>query len=351
MYTTVLKCKQRQLLFAFFNKIMPYQKSQEITYIEQAHPEEWPEMLLRKFGGVITSNSYHVHTPNVKIDSRMFTEVNNISFVVTEMYVEEGLIVREMVDKEPMLIMRFVRHGSIQQLGHESSPIGAGQKHGACIYSTKHPLDLVIPAKQKIQILAVRTTVEHWLNITNRKLPEMYDLVNTSKPWIVYEPLSFLIDSDMERLFELQRSVNGIVGYSISRCLDISTHFILQLRRRVEMQKGIDLLEIDTFVLFQIKDELEQNVKQPPSMEALVEKYNMSASKLRNNFKKAFGLPPRRYVIQFRLQEAHKRIIHSDVPLTKVAEDLGFADLAHLSTRFKKEYNVTPSALREKREY
>lgn len=319
------------------------------VYIEQANTTGWKDILTAQFGGATTKNSYHVSHERAKIDLWTFDQVHNISFMISDIYLNEEMHFKEMVDSNPIVLIRFIRSGNMEHLGHQSQNIGAGQQHGISMYSTKHPLDFVIPTKKRVQIFTVRIPVEYWLANSDRTLSELNKLVHSEKPWIIYEPMSYIIERDMEQLFQLLHTQTGIVGYSLARCLDICTHFMLQIKKRWDQNETVGVLDIEAATLFKIKEEMEQNIINPPSIDDLTDKYRMSASKLRSNFKKAFGLPPRQYHIEYRLQEAQRRIIHSVDSLIKISADLGFSDQAHLSSQFKKRFGSTPSAIRDKR--
>jgi AraC-like DNA-binding protein len=58
-------------------------------------------------------------------------------------------------------------------------------------------------------------------------------------------------------------------------------------------------------------------------------------------FRATFGIPPHAYVLGRRLEAAREQILDG-VPLAQVAADVGFADQAHLSRRFKAFLGTTP---------
>lgn len=58
------------------------------------------------------------------------------------------------------------------------------------------------------------------------------------------------------------------------------------------------------------------------------------------------GITPAKYITQKKLEEGHRLLLHTDSPVSEIAESLGFYDTAHFSKRFKEYYGITPSKLK-----
>ena len=63
-------------------------------------------------------------------------------------------------------------------------------------------------------------------------------------------------------------------------------------------------------------------------------------------FTKAVGMPPYRYVIQRRVERAKMLLRHTDLPISRIAYDTGFASQSHLASTFKRTVGQTPGAYR-----
>lgn len=70
-----------------------------------------------------------------------------------------------------------------------------------------------------------------------------------------------------------------------------------------------------------------------------------SLATFKRDFEKVFQMPPSRWLLQRRLQEAHFLIAEKHKKPTDVYLEVGFEDLSHFSFSFKKEYGVAPSQL------
>jgi AraC-like DNA-binding protein len=62
-------------------------------------------------------------------------------------------------------------------------------------------------------------------------------------------------------------------------------------------------------------------------------------------FTRQFGLPPHRYIISRRIDEARRRLLDGQAPAS-VASNVGFHDQAHLGRHFKAHLGVTPGNYR-----
>lgn len=68
---------------------------------------------------------------------------------------------------------------------------------------------------------------------------------------------------------------------------------------------------------------------------------------LNKKVKAATGLPPGEYLRQKRLKHARRLLETTDMPVSEVAQEVGFKTPAHFSSAFKEAYGVTPSQARK----
>jgi AraC-like DNA-binding protein len=71
-----------------------------------------------------------------------------------------------------------------------------------------------------------------------------------------------------------------------------------------------------------------------------------SEAQFLRRFKASFRMPPHRYILARRVERAKHLMLASDLTLTAIAQQLGFASHAHFSTAFKLRTGSTPSAFR-----
>ena len=62
-------------------------------------------------------------------------------------------------------------------------------------------------------------------------------------------------------------------------------------------------------------------------------------------FAKQVGLPPSKYILKRKLEEAKRVLIHQNTGITEIAEALSFSDVSHFSRSFKTHFKISPSQL------
>lgn len=72
----------------------------------------------------------------------------------------------------------------------------------------------------------------------------------------------------------------------------------------------------------------------------------LSTSYFSKAFAQSYGCCAREHIVQQRLERACEMMLGSSDPLGQIAAACGFADQAHLSTRFRKAYGMSPLAWR-----
>ena len=90
---------------------------------------------------------------------------------------------------------------------------------------------------------------------------------------------------------------------------------------------------------------LDAHLAEPITLAAAAATLGDSPTGLARAFARTFGVPPHAYVLGRRLDAARERIL-GGAAIADVAAELGFADQAHLTRRFRQWFGTTPAALR-----
>ena len=81
------------------------------------------------------------------------------------------------------------------------------------------------------------------------------------------------------------------------------------------------------------------------SIETLANEVGLSPAHFARAFKETMGLAPHRYLLHLRLERARRLLDAEDAVLSSIAQRSGFADQAHFTRLFKREYGVTPGSV------
>jgi len=85
------------------------------------------------------------------------------------------------------------------------------------------------------------------------------------------------------------------------------------------------------------------------SIDFLATEVGLSPAHFARAFRETLGLPPHRYLLHLRLERARRMLDAEDAVLSDVALRAGFADQAHFTRLFKREYGVTPGVVLKSR--
>ena len=86
----------------------------------------------------------------------------------------------------------------------------------------------------------------------------------------------------------------------------------------------------------------------PPSLDDLARALGCSPFHLCRTFSRTVGVPLRRHLDRLRLRLSLERLASGVTDLTDLALDLGYADHSHFSNAFRREFGVSPSAVRRR---
>ncbi|HEU4963312.1 MAG TPA: bifunctional transcriptional activator/DNA repair enzyme AdaA [Bacilli bacterium] len=96
----------------------------------------------------------------------------------------------------------------------------------------------------------------------------------------------------------------------------------------------------------QVKQVVEARYTEPLSLEAIATELHLSPYHLHKVFKRVTGTTPAEYVKRIRLAKAREMLRETEHSITEIALAVGFANMAHFSTVFQKEWGLSPTAFR-----
>ena len=90
---------------------------------------------------------------------------------------------------------------------------------------------------------------------------------------------------------------------------------------------------------------IDARLEQGVSIEELAREAGLSPSHFTRAFKQAIGRSPHQHVMALRLERARRLLDQPGAVLSTIALRLGFADQAHFTRLFKRQFGVTPGAV------
>jgi AraC family transcriptional regulator, glycine betaine-responsive activator len=92
---------------------------------------------------------------------------------------------------------------------------------------------------------------------------------------------------------------------------------------------------------------MQGHVEPTLSIDALAARLGFSTRRLERLFRRAFGMPPKRYYDLIRLHRARKLLVETDLPITEVAFRCGYLSPTQFSARFRKRFGLSPRRQRQ----
>jgi AraC-like DNA-binding protein len=108
--------------------------------------------------------------------------------------------------------------------------------------------------------------------------------------------------------------------------------------------------DVSDGVASKARDRIAENAAEPISLAALAEELGVSMRSLQEGFKRRYGLSPRAFLTECRLETARQLLSTAEPPLTvtEAAFASGFCDMGHFAAKFRRRFGVTPSEARRR---
>ena len=137
------------------------------------------------------------------------------------------------------------------------------------------------------------------------------------------------------------------LNYIQNRVLLLLEKYIIKLHERRNLQgKRIKRNEDETLRLMKVEALLVKNFAvSPPSITELSRISAMSPTKLKNDFKKLYGLPIYEYFQKNRMLKAKSLLVQGKYTIKEVGQLVGYSNLSHFAYTFKKEFGFLPSEI------
>ena len=106
------------------------------------------------------------------------------------------------------------------------------------------------------------------------------------------------------------------------------------LRRRTGVSNALLLRAIEL---------MEGNLEEPVKLSEICTSLGTSTRHLERLFARTFNVPPSRYYMRLRLEQAKGLLSHTDIPVVEVALRCGFQNMSHFARRYRDFYQMLPS--------
>lgn len=173
--------------------------------------------------------------------------------------------------------------------------------------------------------------------------PDQPKAKETSEPWVVLPANNFVQD------FKAQfRTYFNHRLFDYKQLIELKQREILTLLSLTGFQP-----EMDAFIHAAVSKDpkdlrsvIEENILQPVTISELAKLCNRSLAAFKRDFKKEYNSSPRLYINMQRLKYAHMLLQNTSKPVTEIARECSFESASYFVRAFKRQYGVTPQAIR-----
>jgi AraC family transcriptional regulator, transcriptional activator of the genes for pyochelin and ferripyochelin receptors len=95
--------------------------------------------------------------------------------------------------------------------------------------------------------------------------------------------------------------------------------------------------------IYQAREILESQLDYPPSELTLAELVGLSHYRLKQGFRKVFGVTAFQYLHRYRMEQARLLLCEQQLPVSAVASAVGYSHFGQFATAFKRRFGITPS--------
>jgi AraC-like DNA-binding protein len=91
-----------------------------------------------------------------------------------------------------------------------------------------------------------------------------------------------------------------------------------------------------------LKTFMNSNFHKPLTIEDYAYLSGRSLSTFRRDFKTLFGISPKQWLIEKRLEKAHELLARNNTTITNVVDETGYENISHFIKAFHKKYGISP---------
>jgi len=154
--------------------------------------------------------------------------------------------------------------------------------------------------------------------------------------------IASLIESIIRENTNQQLYYNKIIEQIVNTVIIVvARNIALKLPKNIQENTGEPVLKMLHYI--------QENIFEPKKLrsEHLSKHFGISLSYLGRYFKNQSGETLQQYISNYKLRLIETRLLHSDMRICEIANELNYTDESHLNRTFKKYKGLTPSAFKK----
>ena len=141
--------------------------------------------------------------------------------------------------------------------------------------------------------------------------------------------------------------------YSTEIITQLINTIIIVVARNVAMFLPEKLDENSTEMSLNILQYIQSNIYHPDKIKAkaISQHFGISPNYLGRYFKKQTNETMQQYILNYKMKMIESRLLHTDMRINEIVEELGFTDESHLNRLFRKYKGISPTEFRKQNQH
>lgn len=178
-----------------------------------------------------------------------------------------------------------------------------------------------------------------WINVGGRIMNEMMQLYNLQSGVVIKQMnCRKTFDTIFEECSRIKEDNKAEIYRNVFK-------LIVRILDQLTSDSECDMLAPSSY---KIRDFIDANIQGDICLDDIANKFFFSKSYIISCFKSEFGISPKQYIIQKKIDTAKNMLLETDMSVKAIAEMLHFADSHHFSNTFKKQTGSAPVEYRMK---
>ena len=298
----------------------------------------------KQFSGKQSDNHLVVEQGTSKLQFSYYSFIEEFDLILSQINYHKEIVVEREPDERPDYYhFNMINQGQIKQNYQDSLQYTeAGSSNGVFIYNGLFPFTSMFPERGNIQSMGYKFSRK----ALSKLMPEAVALLDTlfgdGEGKAYHTAINSELAKMLNELFFYENSGYGRIPLVMARGLEMLPALMKTLQKQLDKDE-LNGLHIDDYKrLLEIKDYLLSHLEDKVNIEEVAEKFAISLSKLKRDFKTLYDTTVYSFYTQAKMDEAYRRLRSGQYTVTEVGYDLGYQNVSKFSLMFKKVKGISP---------
>ncbi|BDR67145.1 helix-turn-helix domain-containing protein [Clostridium tetani] len=203
----------------------------------------------------------------------------------------------------------------------------------------------VYPAKCDIKLIEIKMPLKK-MKDTIYKICEDYGCHSdfSKKVWCDNLKITPSVNVILHQMLKCPYEESLKCLYMEGKLMELVAVYLNEIMNQTKRRSNnINLSKDDIKSIYKARDILDKSINQKVTLSYLSKEVCLNEFKLKKGFKELFGVPVYTYLLDKRLELARLYLEKKELRVSEVASLVGYGNMSHFATAFRKKYGVNPS--------